>query len=132
MGVREIGFCKLLFEPATLRRPTTHEHPAGRDQRVSTITLSKKERADIIESARADMVRALIAEAGEELHLVSQSQAAGLLDCNVKTLDSIGVPKVVFSPTIIRYRISDLKDFIARKRVGGDHGKTMPAASASK
>lgn len=96
------------------------------------ISLTKSERQALIDSARADAVRALIAEHGDDLKLVSPSQAAGLIDCNVKTLDSIGIPKVVLSPTIIRYKLSDLKAFIDRKRVGGDHGKSMPAASASK
>lgn len=94
------------------------------------LILTNEERQALIDSIRADAVRALIAEYGDDLELVSPSQAAGLIDCNIKTLDSIGVPKVVLSPTVIRYRLSDLKDFIALKRAGGDREKQCLAVSS--
>jgi hypothetical protein len=80
---------------------------------MNAITLTEDQLAGIIESARAEIVATIMAKHGEELTLVSKAQAAGLLDVDGKTLDSMGIPRVVLAAKKkIAYRLSDLVKFI--------------------
>jgi hypothetical protein len=77
------------------------------------ITLTEPQLAALIETARAEIVASILAKQHERLTLVSKAQAAGLLDVDSKTLDSLPIPRVVLAAKKkIAYRLADLADFI--------------------
>lgn len=47
--------------------------------------------------------------------LLSKAQAAGILDVEQKTLMSLGIPRVVMSNKVVRYRMTDIQAFISSK-----------------
>ena len=78
-----------------------------------TLELTKAQTAELIESARREMVERLMIEYRGAVTLLSVQQTAGLLDCNPKTLLSMGIPRVVLVPNkVIKYRLADLQQFI--------------------
>lgn len=78
-----------------------------------TFEMSARERRELLCEIRADVVRALLDDKGEDLQLVSRSQAAGILDVTPTTLDNLIVlPRVMIGKSV-RYRLSDLRAFIA-------------------
>jgi hypothetical protein len=80
---------------------------------MSTISLSPAQLDELIATARAEIVASVLAKQHDRLTLVSKAQAAGLLDVDGKTLDSMGIPRVVLSAKKkIAYRLSDLEAFI--------------------
>jgi hypothetical protein len=80
-----------------------------------SITLTDSQLDSLIETARAEIVASILAKQHERLTLVSKAQAAGLLDVDSKTLDSLPIPRVVVVPKKkICYRMSDLAEFIER------------------
>jgi hypothetical protein len=76
------------------------------------ITLTDHEKADIIKTSRAELVNRLIRENGDDLALISPSQAAGILDIRAHTLTALPIPRVAISPQTIKYRLSDITAFI--------------------
>jgi hypothetical protein len=82
---------------------------------VSTIALSCHERAALIDAAKAEVVRSLLAENRDDLSLLSPSQAAGILDVNINTLGTLGIPRIELAPKMIRYRVADIRKFLSQK-----------------
>jgi len=75
-------------------------------------TLTEQE-SELITSS---VVAAIISEVGEELRLISPSQACGLLDVSPKTLRDTGIPRIVLAPKVIKYRLTDIAKFVASRR----------------
>jgi hypothetical protein len=79
------------------------------------ITLTEDQLECLISEARAEIVASILAKHTDRLTLVSKAQAAGLLDVDGKTLDSMGIPRVVLATKKkIAYRLSDLEAFIEK------------------
>jgi len=77
------------------------------------ITLTPDQLQSVLNQARAEVVQTILAKHGDELTLISKAQAAGLLDVDGKTLDSMGIPRVVLcAKKKIAYRLCDIKAFI--------------------
>jgi hypothetical protein len=82
---------------------------------MNTITLTPEQLDAVLAEAKAEVVATIMAKHGEKLTLVSKAQAAGLLDVDGKTLDSMGIPRVVLaSKKKIAYRLSDIAEFIEK------------------
>lgn len=81
---------------------------------MSSIALSESQVNHLIDTARDQIVSRVLQEHGCSIRLISKSQAAGLLDVDTKTLDSLKIPRVVISGKKIAYRLSDIEAFIAR------------------
>lgn len=80
---------------------------------MTTVTLTPDQLDDLIDRSRAEIVASVLAKHGSDITLVSKAQAAGLLDVDSKTLDSLNIPRVVLVPKKkISYRLSDLAKFI--------------------
>lgn len=82
---------------------------------MSHLALSDADRVALIESAKAEIVRSLLAENRDDLSLLSPSQAAGILDLNVTTLGTLGIPRIELAPKMIRYRVADIRKFLSQK-----------------
>jgi hypothetical protein len=79
------------------------------------ITLTEPQLDALIDSARAEIVASILAKQSDQLTLVSKAQAAGLLDVDSKTLDSLPIPRVVIAAKKkISYRLADLAEFIEK------------------
>lgn len=79
------------------------------------ITLTEDQLAQLMDTARAEIVASVLAKQHDKLTLVSKAQAAGLLDVDSKTLDSLPIPRVVISAKKkIAYRLSDIAEFIEK------------------
>jgi len=82
---------------------------------MNAITLTPAQLDDLIQTARAEIVASILAKQSDRLALVSKAQAAGLLDIDSKTLDSLPIPRVVIAAKKkIAYRLADLAAFIER------------------
>ena len=82
---------------------------------MTTITLTPDQLDELIATSRAEIVASILAKQADRLTLVSKAQAAGLLDVDAKTLDSLPIPRVVLvAKKKIAYRLADLSDFIER------------------
>lgn len=80
---------------------------------MNAITLTPDQLASVIETARAEIVATILAKHSADITLVSKAQAAGLLDVDGKTLDSMGIPRVVLAAKKkIAYRLADIAKFI--------------------
>jgi hypothetical protein len=75
------------------------------------LTLTPQQTEDILDSARDELVRNLILQ-GDRVRLLSPSQAAGILDVRPNTLSRLPIPRVALDSKLIKYRLSDLTDFI--------------------
>ena len=82
------------------------------------IQLTLRERNAIIEEACRILADRLYDETlVEELRLISRIRAAGLLDVDPKTLDALGLPRVVLSDRkCVKYLLSDVAKLIASRR----------------
>jgi len=81
------------------------------------IHLTKTQTEELIESARADVVKHILTECREQLCLLSVQQASGMLDCTPQTLLNMKLPRIVLIPNkVVRYKLSDVLDFIAASR----------------
>ena len=79
------------------------------------VTLNTAQLEQIMDEARAEVVKTILAKNMDELTLISKSQAAGILDVDGKTLDAMKIPRVVLVPKKkIAYRLSDIKAAIER------------------
>ena len=77
------------------------------------ITLTPSQLESVLAEAKAEIVKSILTEYRDRITLVSKAQAAGLLNVEGKTLDAIGMPRVVISAkSKIAYRLSDIADFI--------------------
>jgi hypothetical protein len=82
---------------------------------MNTLTLTPEQLDTVLAEAKAEVVATIMAKHSEKLTLVSKAQAAGLLDVDGKTLDSMGIPRVVLaSKKKIAYRLSDIAEFIEK------------------
>jgi hypothetical protein len=82
---------------------------------MTTISLTDTQLDELIQTARAEIVASILAKQSDRLTLVSKAQAAGLLDIDSKTLDSLPIPRVVIAAKKkIAYRLADLAAFIER------------------
>jgi hypothetical protein len=75
------------------------------------LTLTPQQTEDILDSARDELVRNLILQ-GDRVRLLSPSQAAGILDVRPNTLSRLPIPRVALDSKLIKYRLSDITDFI--------------------
>lgn len=82
---------------------------------MSYLALSDADRAALIESSKAEIVRSILAENRDDLSLLSPSQAADILDVNINTLGTLGIPRIELVPKMIRYRIADIQKFFSQK-----------------
>jgi|GEM_PF-4640361 len=83
------------------------------------ITLTPTQMAELIDSARAELVAQLITRFAADLQLLTVVQVCGLLNMNQKALESIkaDLPRVTIVPgSVIRYRACDVAEFIQRRR----------------
>ena len=82
------------------------------------IQLTLRERHAIIEEVCRILADRLYDETPvEELRLISRSRAAGLLDVDPKTLDALGLQRVVLSDgKCIKYLLSDVAKLIASRK----------------
>lgn len=80
---------------------------------MNTLTLTPAQLDTVLDEAKAEVVATIMAKHGADLTLVSKAQAAGLLDVDSKTLDTLPIPRVVIAAKKkIAYRLSDLVKFI--------------------
>lgn len=80
---------------------------------MTSLPLTASQVEQILDEAKAEVVNHLLTEYREKIQLVSKSQAAGLLDVDSKTLDSLPIPRVVLAAKKkISYRLSDIKAYI--------------------
>ena len=91
-----------------MRRNHAHQRIDPQTCLMSSINLSSNDLSLIT----SEVVAAIIAEVGEDLRLISPSQACGLLDVAPKTLKESGIPRVVLAPKVIKYRLADIRAFI--------------------
>jgi hypothetical protein len=75
------------------------------------ITLTPTQMTDILDAARADLVKSLILQS-DGVKLLSPSQAAGILDIRPNTLTKLPIPRVALDTKLIKYRLSDIAAFI--------------------
>jgi hypothetical protein len=82
---------------------------------MTTITLTSAQLDELVATSRREIVASVLSEHGDKLALVSKAQAAGMLDVDSKTLDSLPIPRVVIvAKKKIAYRLADLAAFIER------------------
>ncbi len=83
------------------------------------LDVSEKERAQIIQGAKAELCRDLLEQHREALDLVTPAQAAGMLDISPSVLHAMGLPKIDLAGNgkTIRYRISDIKQRIETQTI---------------
>lgn len=67
---------------------------------------------DLLDSVRAELVKTLILETGQNVRLLSPSQAAGILDIRPNTLTKLPIPRIALDSKLIKYRLSDIIAFI--------------------
>jgi hypothetical protein len=80
---------------------------------MNTLALTADQIGALMDEARAEIVASILAKHADSLTLVSKAQAAGLLDLDTKTLDSLPIPRVVIVPKKkIAYRLTDIAKFI--------------------
>ncbi len=74
------------------------------------ITLTKEERKEFIDKARAEFVASMIDSAKDEFDTISISQAAGMLDMHINTLAKVkGFTRIEIIPgKVIKYRKSQI------------------------
>jgi hypothetical protein len=72
------------------------------------ITLTPDQLETLLDQTRTELVAKLMAESRDAITLLSPAQAAGLLDVNPRTLITIGIPRVVLNPKVIKYRLADI------------------------
>ena len=77
------------------------------------ITIPRTMIREFVAEARAQLVAELIDAHRDEIQLLSPAQVCGLLDVNPATLSKSAIPRVVLAPKMIRYRLADVKSFIA-------------------
>jgi len=81
---------------------------------MSDITIPRAMIRDFVKEARAQLIEELITAHREEIQLLTAAQVCGILDVNPKTLSTTPIPRVVVVPNkVIRYRLADVKKFIA-------------------
>lgn len=82
---------------------------------MNSITLTPAQLDAVLDEAKAEIVATVLAKHGDKLTLISKAQAAGLLDVDGKTLDSMGIPRVVLAAKKkIAYRLCDIAEFIEK------------------
>jgi hypothetical protein len=73
------------------------------------VTLTAAQLEQIMDEAKADIVKAVLTEYRDRITLVSKSQAAGLLNVEPRTMDAMGIPRVALCVgKRIGYRLSDI------------------------
>lgn len=77
------------------------------------MNLSKANTREIITGAVTGLVRELMIVNKDDLQLVSKAQAAGILDCDPQTLETLGIPRVMVGRAV-KYRLADIRGFIQR------------------
>jgi hypothetical protein len=80
---------------------------------MSDITIPRSMIREFVDEARAQLVTELIDAHREEVQMLSPAQVCGILDINPATLTKTAIPRVVLAPKMIRYRLVDVKEFIA-------------------
>lgn len=80
---------------------------------TATFELSPAEKKSI----REELVLRLMKEHCEEIQTVSPAQAAGILDISIKSLwDIPDLPRIEVTERIIKYRISDIREWMSKHR----------------
>ena len=60
--------------------------------------MANEDRKSPMEMVRQDLVQQLLTVHGESLRLTSPARVCGLMDCDRKTLDGLGLPRVTLTP----------------------------------
>ena len=81
-----------------------------------SLILTPAERANLIDSARDALVQKLYDELANDVQVVSKARAAGLLDVEGKTLETMRLPRVMLTNKLVKYNLRDIADFIASRR----------------
>ena len=77
------------------------------------LELTKEDHKRLLDSAKKEIVARILSDNRDDLQLVSPTQAAGILDVNIKTLDALPIPRVeVVAGRVVRYRLSDIRKFL--------------------
>lgn len=81
-----------------------------------SLILTPAERTSLIDSARDALVDRLYNELANDIQIVSNARAAGMLDVGVNTLEGIGLPRVMLTNKLVKYNLRDIAAFIASRR----------------
>lgn len=79
------------------------------------ITLSPEREAALLDEAKSDLVAHLIATRGASLVLLEEFEVAALLKSDPRTWEK-NLPRVVIAPGVHRWQLSDILEFIERRK----------------
>jgi len=81
-----------------------------------SLILTPAERENLIAGARDALVNRLYDELAADVQVVSKARAAGLLDVEGKTLETMRLPRVMLTNKLVKYNLRDIAAFIAARR----------------
>ena len=87
------------------------------DRQVNDLPkIPRKLALEMVEEAKAEIVRQLIDENRGDVALLTPSQVMGLLNVNHQTLSGMNLPRIEIIPKrVIRYRLSDIRAALERR-----------------
>ena len=80
-----------------------------------TLDITPEERRTMLKDAAQILAEKLYIENHESM-VISKSRAAGLLDVDARTLEEMGLPRVVLTGKLHKYALADIRQFIADRR----------------